>query len=139
MRIMSCIVLAASLLTSQTGCKKVVFPDFMTADEKEFMKAVPCFPEHPKGGIGIINTELSVVTKPTRNELLFDSRENWIGHSASTPEVVIVFDGKVWTSESLPHGFDKSKSVVVSFDENKISFYDYIHKSGGYYGRSNEN
>jgi hypothetical protein len=139
MKFLGCLVLAVTLLNSQTGCKKTLFPDFMTADEKKFMEAVPCFPEHPKGGIGIINTELSVVTKSTRNELLFDSRENWIGHSASTPEVVIVFDGKVWTSESLPHGFDKSKSVVVSFDENKISFYNYIRESGGYYGRGNEN
>jgi len=139
MKFLFCLVLAVTLLNSQTGCKKSLFPGFMTADEKEFMKAVPCFPEHGKGGIGIINTELSVVTKPAKNELLLDSKEKWTGHSASTPEVVIVFDGKVWTSESLPHGFDKSKSVVVSFEEYKISFYDYIHKSGGYYGRANEN
>lgn len=138
MRVMSCIVLAASLLTSQTGCKKVVFPDFMTTDEKKFIEAVPCFPEHGKGGIGIINTDLSVATKSTKNELLFNSGVDWIGHNASTPEVVVVFDNKVWTPQSLPHGFDKSKSVVVSFEEYKISYYDYIRKSGGHYGRGSE-
>ena len=136
MKVLSCIVLAAALLTTLISCRKAELPDFVTPKEKLVMATNRCI---PKGGIGIINTDLYVVTKSGKNELQFGFRENWIGGSASTPEMVIVFDGKVWTPQSLPHGFDKSKSVVVFFEEKKISFYDYIRESGGYYERHYEN
>jgi hypothetical protein len=131
--------MATVVLSTSVGCRRAEFPDFVTAKQKIEMETNPCFPRFGKGGVGIIHTGLYVATKSAKNELLFDSKEDWIGQSASTPEVVVVLDGKVWTPQSLPPGFDKSKSVVVSFEKKKICFYDYVQMNGGYYERDYEN
>jgi len=84
------------------------------------------------------DSNLYVTTGTKRNEIDWRYGENWgkwIGQRASKPEIVVFYDGKVWPPQSLPHGFDKSKSVVVSFEENNIRFYDYAHRHGGYYER----
>ena len=139
MKVLCCFILAVSLLSTVSGCRKTELPDFMTAEEKNAMETNPCFPRFGKGGVGIINLDLDVATKSDKNEMLFHSRGDWTGQSASTPEVVVVFDGKVWTPRSLPHGFDKNKSIVVSFEKKNIRFYDYVQRSGGYYERDVEN
>ncbi|MGP8173972.1 MAG: hypothetical protein ACLP7O_05430 [Terracidiphilus sp.] len=138
MRVLSCIVLATALLTTLTGCRKAELPDFVTAEEKNIMETNLGFPTEGKGGIGVIYDPLYVTTSTKRNEIQWGSGENskkWIGRKASKPEVVVFFEGKVWPPQSLPHGFDKSKSVVFSFEEKKICFYDYVHRQGGYYER----
>jgi hypothetical protein len=139
MRVLSCIVLATSLLSTVVGCRKAELPDFVTAKEKIVMETDENW---SKGGVGLVlgpsDGNLFVVTKSSRNEMMWGYEEkskNWIGRSSSTPEVVVFYDGKVWPPQSLPHGFDKSKSVVVSFEENNIRFYDYVHNQGGYYER----
>jgi hypothetical protein len=65
--------------------------------------------------------------------------KNWVGRRSSTREVVVFYDDKVWSPQSLPNGFDQRKSVVVSFEEKNIRFYDFVHMSGGYYERQEEN
>ncbi len=141
MRVLNCIVLATALLNSVAGCQKAELPDFVTADEKNVMETNPCFPRYGKGGIGLIYDSQYVATKSKRNEIGWGEGENskeWIGQSSSTLEVVVFYDGKVWPPQSLPPGFDKSKSVVVSFEEKHIRFYDYVHKEGCNYERDPE-
>jgi hypothetical protein len=135
MRILSCVILATTLLSTVGGCRKAEFPDFVTTEEKNAMETNPCFPTEGKGGIGVIYAPLFVITSSKRNELLFGPGEKWIGRKASNSEVIVFFDGKVWPPQTLPHDFDKRKSVVVSFEENNIRFYDYIHHQGGFYER----
>jgi hypothetical protein len=138
MKVLSCIVLATALLSTVAGCRKAKLPDFVTADEKNVMETNPCFPRYGKGGIGQIYNNLYVATKSKRNEIGWGEGENskkWIGRKASKPEVVVFFDDNVWSPQSLPHGFDKSKSVVVSFEEKYIRFYDYVHTEGCNYER----
>jgi hypothetical protein len=135
MKVLNCVVLATTLFCTVAGCRKAELPDFVTADEKNAMETNQGIPRRGKAGIGIINTDSYVVTSSTKNELIFDSRKNWKGHSASTPEVVVIFDGKVWAPHSLPHEFNKSKSLVISFEERKICFYDFAQNAGGYYER----
>lgn len=134
MKILGCIVLTATLLISVMGCRRAGLPGFVTADERNAMETNECF---SKGGLGIINTDLYIVTKSesNKNELLLGSDGRWAGQNASIPEVVVVFEGKIWTPQSLPQRFVKNESVVVSFEEKNIRFYDYVRMSGGYYAR----
>jgi len=99
-----------------------------------------------KGSVGIINEHLYVVVKSAsneRNELIIKTREEteerWYGKDAGKPEVVVVYDNKVWSSQSLPDGFDLSKAVVVSFERNKIRYFDFHVLDGGYYERVSAN
>ncbi|MGA3010785.1 MAG: hypothetical protein ABSD72_11055 [Terracidiphilus sp.] len=131
-------VLGPVLLGSAVACRKAELPDFVTADEKNAMETNPCWPSEGKGRIGVIYAPLYVTTSTKRNEIEWGSGENskeWIGRRASTSEVVVFYDGRVWSPRSLPHDFDKSMSVVFSFDEKNIRFYDYVHQEGGYYER----
>jgi hypothetical protein len=107
-----------------------------------------------KGGIGIISEELYVVVKSARNdknELIVVPpghlgkdqsapvpETRWKGKSISEAEVVFVYEGKVWESPSLPKGFDLSKSVVISFESDKVRFFDFQATEGGYYDRISE-
>ena len=88
-----------------------------------------------KGGLGIVNTSLYIAVKSAKNELLFGEKDTWSGLDASKPEVAVFFENKVWAPASLPKGFDLSKSVVVSFEGDKIRFFDFQTMSGGYYER----
>jgi hypothetical protein len=138
MRVLSSIVLATALLCTVVGCRKAELPDFVTANEKTAMETNPCWPLEGKGGVGVIYDPLYVYTSTKRNGLTWDSGKNakvCMGRNARKSEVVVFYDDKIWPPQSLPHGFDKSKSVVVSFEEKKICFYDYVHREGGYYDR----
>jgi len=73
--------------------------------------------------------------KSNKNELLLNTGGKWAGQGAATPEVAIFFDDKVWSLEGLPNGFDLSKAVIVSFEGEKIRFFDFGKLSGGYYKR----
>ncbi|HXM33924.1 MAG TPA: hypothetical protein VN920_01935 [Pyrinomonadaceae bacterium] len=92
-----------------------------------------------KGGIGMVNKYLYIVVKSARNELILkpteETEDKWYGKSVTKAEVVIVYEGKVWSSQGLPNGFDLSKAVVVSFESDKIRFFDFQAMSGGYYER----
>jgi len=107
-----------------------------------------------KGGIGIISEELYVVVKSARNdrnELILtppghlgkDQRApvpetRWKGKSISEGQVVFVYEGKVWEPQDLPQGFDLSKSAVISFESDKVRFFDFQATEGGYYDRISE-
>ena len=86
-----------------------------------------------KGGIGIINTDLYIVVRSLKNELILKDGKRWTGKGAGTVEVVIVFEDRVWSLPDLPNGFDLSKSVVISFQGDIIRFFEFDKKSGGYY------
>ena len=95
--------------------------------------------ELSKGGVGMISTHLYVDLKSNSNELILKPTENteerWKGKSASIPEVVMIFEGKAWSSEDLPRAFDLSRAVVVSFEADKVRFFDFAQGSGAYFDR----
>ena len=144
MRIAACIVLAAlgtSLSSAQGASQSAMRLD--AAKKREMCATSRYF---SKGGIGKINKHLYVVVKSAsddRNELIVkpaeDKEERWKGKSASKAEVVIVFEGMIWSSQGLPDQFDLSKAVVVSFEGDKVRFFDFHTMSGGgYYERIRE-
>jgi hypothetical protein len=96
-----------------------------------------------KGGVGIVNTSLYIVVKSSQsdsNELIVkpteETEERWKGKDVTKAEVVFVYEGKVWAPpQSLPKGFDLSKAVIISFEGQKIRFFDFRATVGGYYDR----
>jgi len=95
-----------------------------------------------KGGLGIVNTNLCLVTKSATNDanelLLVRTDEpdlTWKGESITKAQVVVFYEMQIWSKENLPAGFDLSKSIVVSFEKDKIRFFDFQEMFGGYYPR----
>jgi hypothetical protein len=125
-----CTALAVPLFSSGGVSQTVGKQD--AAKERTMFATNRCF---SKGGLGIVNTSLYIVVKSAKNELLLGEKKSWSGLDASNPEVVVFFDGKVWVPPSLPKAFDLSKGVVVSFESDKIRFFDFQAMSGGYYER----
>lgn len=113
------------------------------AKEKE-MFATRWMPS--KGGIGMVNKSLYIVVKSAkgdRNELVVkpteETEQRWEGQSVGKTEVVVFYKGKVWSGpQGLPDSFDLSKAVVVSFENDKVRFFDFQAMDGGYYERIGE-
>jgi hypothetical protein len=132
MRIAACaalVLLAATLLGAKGAGQDTKGP---CAEERQMFATNRGW---PKRGLGIVNTSLYIVLKSAKNELLFGEKETWSGLDASKPEVVVFFESKVWVPQGLPKGFDLSKAVIVSFEGDKIRFFDFHAMSGGYYER----
>jgi hypothetical protein len=111
------------------------------ATEERAMFATKWMPS--KGGIGMVNKSLYIVVKSAkgdRNELVVkpteETEQRWKGQSVGKAEVVVFYQGKVWSgAQGLPDNFDLSKAVVVSFENDKARFFDFQAMDGGYYER----
>ena len=88
-----------------------------------------------KGGLGIVDENLYVDVRSAKNELVLRKGDKWSGRSAHSAELVIFFEGKVWLPGDLPDGFDLAEAVVISFERDRIRFFDFRKGSGGYYRR----
>lgn len=152
MRIAACIasLLVTATLFSAQGASQ-------SAKRRDAAKARDMFATNEffaKGGIGMISKELDVIVKSAkndRNELIVTPPRHfgrdqsapvpatrWKGKSTNEAEVVIFFEGKVWSPQQLPDGFDLSGAVVVSFERLKVRYFDFRKMAGGYYRRIRE-
>ncbi len=98
--------------------------------------------EFSMGGIGMISKNLYVVVKSEaneRNELIVkptaETEKRWHGQRVDEPEVAVFYQGEVWSFGKLPTGFDLSNSVIVSFERDKVRFFDFHAMYGAYYER----
>jgi hypothetical protein len=92
-----------------------------------------------KGGIGVISSgSLYIDLKSTKNELRLGAGNTWTGQAVPNAEVVTFFENKVWP-EGLPANFDLSKAIIISFEGDKVRFFDFGKMSGGYYKRTGQN
>jgi hypothetical protein len=146
MRIAACVVsmlITANLLCAQGIAQSAKKPGVSSEDNM----CAPMVRLFQKGGVVVISPYLNVVVRSSsddRNELFLvtaDGREqSWKGKSVTKPEVVIVYEGKVyedsgWFSPDLPDQFDLSKAVVISFEKNKVQVFDFKEMHGGYHER----
>lgn len=88
-----------------------------------------------KGGIGIVNPNLYIDVKSAKNELRLKEGRRWSGRDAKAAEVVFFFADAIWLPQKLPEGFDISQAIVVSFETDRIRFFDFSKLSGGFYRR----
>ena len=152
MRIAVCIaslLVTATLLSAQGAGQNSQRHD---AAKKRDMFATDEF--FAKGGIGMISEELYAIVKSAkndRNELIVVPpghlgrdqsapvpETRWKGKSTNEVEVVIFFEGNVWSPQQLPDGFDLTGAVVVSFERLRVRYFDFRKMAGGYYRRSRE-
>jgi hypothetical protein len=130
MKIVIVIVLAGTLLSVPGRGQSV-----NTTHSRKENNVIPPGLHLSKGGIGIISTDLYIVVKSAKNELILKDGKRWAGKGAGIREVVLVFENRVWTSADVPPGFDLGKSIVVSFEGETIRFFEFDRKRGGYYER----
>ena len=100
----------------------------------QVLSSVPLF-AHGKGGIGIINHDIFVVTKSKQNAVLWDhdgSRHTWTGRSAEHTETVVLSSAGVVPFSLRCLGLH---SVVIHFTPSRIYYYDISLLSGGHYLR----
>jgi len=88
-----------------------------------------------KGGVGIVVKGLFVILDTDTNQLRLGDGATWKGKAATERQVVFVHDGKVIGADALPHDFNLADSLVISFESDRVSFYDFKEMSGGYYRR----
>jgi hypothetical protein len=88
-----------------------------------------------KGGIGALGEKLYVDLKADRNELRLRGGNRWRGKAVPTTELVFFFENRVWARQSLPPSFDLSRAVVVSFEGQRVRFFDFGKMRGCYYDR----
>jgi hypothetical protein len=72
--------------------------------------------------VGIIRENLYIDLKSENHALILNDGQRWNSTIAPKPEVVILFDNKVWSPQALPEPFDLSDAVVVSFEATKVRF-----------------
>ena len=137
MRIVTCIIWAAFAVPLFNGRGVSQKAENHGAATESQMFATNEF--FAKGGMGIISGNLYIAVKSAKNELVLNGGEKWVGLDASKPEAVIFFAGRIWSSHGLPDQFDLSKAVVVSFEGNKVRFFDFQKMSGGYYKKLGQN
>jgi hypothetical protein len=125
-------VLAPALSSAQRISQRAESADH--AREKEVFATRECL---SKAGLGLVSSRdgLVVIVDSAKNEVFFNRTETWVGLDASKPEIAVFFEGSVWSPPSLPERFDLSKAVVLSFESDKVRFFDFRSMSGGYYRR----
>lgn len=89
----------------------------------------------PKGGIGIINKDLYIVLKSKSNELILGDGKRWVGAASTARQVVFVSEQKVVSGADIPSRFKLESSALISFEGDKISFFDFQSGIGGFYQR----
>jgi len=124
-KMIACVVLA-TLFVTEIGARQINSQSHAARDKNMFATN-----EYwGKGGLGIVNEHLYVILNSDKNQLL-NSGEKWAGLGMSAPEVVIYFEGKVLPLATPPDGFDLSRSVVISFERDRVRFFDFVKMSGG--------
>src|SRR5215467_1450377 len=105
MKTVGCFLLAASLLFSQgvnldaKGASRAKDKSMLSFSTNRLLS---------KGGVGIIMQNLYVDLKSAKNELILSAGARWTGQDVPAPEAVIFFEGKIWSPQALPSGFDLS-------------------------------
>ena len=87
-----------------------------------------------KGGIGIIDTGLYIALRSDRNQLILADGKKWTGQDAAVSETVIVYKGQTLQG-STPDRFALSEATIVSFEKDRVRFFDFKHMDGGFYRR----
>jgi hypothetical protein len=135
--IKQCLILASSIAAMpllSTGCNQTQ----MSSQNPKTTGAKMTFPENEfwrKGGVGAICGDIYIDFNSDKNRLLLADKETWEGLVSAKHEFVIIYNNKTYDQSELPNDFKISKAVIVSFEANRVYFYDFNVMEGGYYSR----
>jgi len=88
-----------------------------------------------KGGIGVTYQGVHVVVNSERNELRLKDAQSWVGAGKSVTEVVLIQNGQIVENPKASKEFDLTKCLVISFQPDRVIFFDFSKSKGGYYHR----
>jgi hypothetical protein len=120
----------ALLLLAIASCSFSQEPSRRATEPLASFATNECF---AKGGLGIVTPNLYIKLRSERNQLLLADGKKWTGVRIEQPEIVIVFHGQAW--QKVPEGFDLATAIVVSFENDRVRFFDFNRMEGGFYRR----
>ena len=120
----------ALLLLAIPSCSFSQEPSRRATEQIVSFATNECF---AKGGLGIVTPNLYIKLRSDRNQLLLADGKKWIGMTTEQPEIVIVFHGQAWQKAS--EGFDLATAIIVSFEKDRVRFFDFNRMEGGFYRR----
>jgi hypothetical protein len=88
-----------------------------------------------KASLGLLESGLYVVVRSQRNELVLRGGRRWYGEPREVRQVVILWKGAPVEMAALPSDFELGKSILISFEPEKIAFLDFESGKSGYYER----
>ncbi len=127
-------LLLASLVCSAKQVDKSAKKPQSTPEKKMFADSEYL----PKGGIGIVTREIYIDLKSRKNELILKGDDRWEGEDRVAEQVVFVYQNRVWEPGVMTKGFDLAKAIVISFENDRVRFFDFVTMKGGFYRRENQ-
>jgi hypothetical protein len=89
-----------------------------------------------KGGVGIINPDVYVVTDSEKNEIILGKNHKlWLGLSRDKPQTMIVLGDQVIDPNDPPKSYRLENAIIISFEAQRIKFLDLGGKQAGFYPR----
>lgn len=88
-----------------------------------------------QGGIGIVGPSTYVVATSKKNELILPDKTHWTGQDKDVHQAVCFFNGKIYDPVEDKNTFSLADSLLVSFEGDKIYFFDFKTFKGGFYQR----
>jgi len=93
-----------------------------------------------KGGLASIADGIYVTVKTGTNEVIIQGLSGadvtWTGKASDQPEVVVIFGRQVLEWSRLPADWDLSRAILVSFERDRVRFFDFAKATGGFYPRA---
>lgn len=89
----------------------------------------------PKGGLGLTGPGIWIVLDSPNNELIIRNHTRWVGLPRDRQEMATVFDGKVYSSGSLPAHMQINECTRLSFEPQKVYFADAGNRFASWYKR----
>lgn len=89
----------------------------------------------PHGGMGVISDSIYIVVQSDKNELLLPKGQRWIGSSRSTMQRVCISGNTVYEDAARWGQLPLDRTIMVSFEGDRIYFFDFKNVRGGFYER----
>jgi hypothetical protein len=99
---------------------------------QELIEANQCF---PKDGLGVTYQGVYILVNSSKNELKIDHSKSWVGARRDVKETVWIRNREIISPPETLEGFDLSNCFVISFQPDRVIFFNFSGSKGSYYLR----